>query len=147
MAPQPIRAFRFRAELPTGPGVRFVIRQSAVKRIDIRYRVVVILHDDVPISKSGERCRAVVLDTDYQNTRERRQVMAAHQNPGKRYILTRNSEVPSADLAVLDEAAGHEFSGIDGSGETYALSRQNYGGIYTDHFPADLPAGHRNFPD
>src|SRR5262249_11873340 len=40
-----------------------------------------------------------------------------------------DSDVTASDLSVFDESSGDILRGIDCNGETYALSRQNDGGI------------------
>src|SRR5271154_1124382 len=81
--------------------------------------------DHVTLAQARGARRAPVLNADYDHAGFPGKRIEADYAAMNRNRLRRDADVTSPDASIAQQAAGHEFGGIDSDRETDSLGRQN----------------------
>src|SRR5581483_1996908 len=86
--------------------------------------------NDVALAQAGALCRTAILHGEHHGPRLFREVIKAHDTAMNRNGLSGDPDIASADAAIAQQAASHEFCRVDSDGEANSLRGQDGGGVY-----------------
>src|SRR6516162_2851596 len=109
------------------------LREQLVEIINTRDGTSVEPDNDVPGEQSGFSGRTVSLVRDDHNTALNRQAVIVNDAAWNGNVLSRQTNIAAADLAVANQPTGHELRGVNRGGEANSLCRQNHCRVDADH--------------
>src|SRR5215471_4344208 len=105
-----------------------------MQAIDVRDRIRAETDNDIALLESGTPGRTVLLHADDKDSSTDLEVVATHQKPVNRRVLTCNAEITPPDFSVFNQAARHKLRGVDGRRKANSLRRKNDCRIDANHF-------------
>src|SRR5215471_10002217 len=106
--------------------------QQLMKIIDSRRWLVVKTNDDITFPKPGSPCRTVGFEGNDENSALDCQIVVPHDSPRQRDVLSSETYVAPAHLAVANQPTCHKFGGVDRNSKGDAPRRENHSGVHTN---------------